>query len=181
VNAVTPSWSVTRQRLGADRRSFASVAEEHLDDVYRFLVYLTKDVHTADDLTSETFTRALTTWHRFDERRGSARTWLCQIARSTALDHFRSEERRRRRERAFAATEPVSEQRDPFAGLSPALHRALGELSAADREVIALRVILELDGEAAARVMGIGRTACAMRLSRALQKLEEKVEIDALV
>jgi RNA polymerase sigma factor (sigma-70 family) len=172
---------VTRQRLGADRRSFASVAEEHLDDVYRFLVYLTKDVHTADDLTSETFARALTSWHRFDERRGSVRTWLCQIARSTALDHFRSEERRRRRERAFAATEPVSEQRDPFAGLSPALHRAFGELSAADREVIALRVILELDGEAAARVMGIGRTACAMRLSRALQKLEEKVEIDALV
>ena len=47
--------------------------------------------------------------------------------------------------------------------------------------MIALRVILELDGEAAARVMGIGRTACSMRLSRALKKLEEKVEIDALV
>jgi hypothetical protein len=29
--------------------------------------------------------------------------------------------------------------------------------------------------------MGIGRTACAMRLGRALKKLEEKVEIDALV
>ena len=47
--------------------------------------------------------------------------------------------------------------------------------------MIALRVILELDGEAAARVMGIGRTACAMRLSRALKKLEEKVDIDAFV
>jgi RNA polymerase sigma factor (sigma-70 family) len=157
------------------------VAEEHLDDVYRFLVYLTKDVHTADDLTAETFSRALTSWHRFDERRGSARTWLCQLARSTALDHFRSEERRRKREQAYATTEPRSEHRDPFTGLSPTLQRALKELSAADREVIALRVILELDGEAAARVMGIGRTACAMRLSRALKKLEEKVEIDALV
>jgi RNA polymerase sigma factor (sigma-70 family) len=157
------------------------VAEEHLDAVYRFLVYLTKDVHTADDLAAETFARALTSWHRFDERRGSPRTWLCQIARSTALDHFRSEERRRKREHAYTASEPVSDDRDPFSGLSPALHKALGELSAADREVIALRVILELDGEAAARVMGIGRTACAMRLSRALKKLEEKVEIDALV
>jgi RNA polymerase sigma-70 factor, ECF subfamily len=181
VNAVTPSWPVTRRGLRADRRSFASVAEEHLDDVYRFLVYLTKDVHTADDLTAETFARALTSWRRFDERRGSARTWLCQIARSAALDHFRSEERRRKREQTYAVREPVSDDRDPFTGLSPALRKALGELSAADREVIALRVILELDGEAAAGVMGIGRTACAMRLSRALKKLEEKVEIDALV
>lgn len=181
MNAVTTSWPVPRRRAQAERRSFASVAEEHLDDVYRFLVYLTRDVHTADDLTAETFTRALGSWRRFDERRGSVRTWLCQIARSTALDHFRSEERRRKREQAYAANEPVSEEHDPFAGFSPVLRTALGELSAADREVIALRVILELDGEAAARVMGIGRTACAMRLNRALKKLEEKVEIDALV
>jgi RNA polymerase sigma-70 factor, ECF subfamily len=178
---MTPSWSVARRRLGAERRSFASVAEEHLDDVYRFLVYLTKDMNTADDLTGETFSRALTAWSRFDERRGSARTWLCQIARSAALDHFRSEARRRKREEAYAASEPVSDERDPFTELSPALRKALGELSAADREVIALRVILELDGEAAARVMGIGRTACAMRLSRALKKLEEKVDTHALV
>jgi RNA polymerase sigma-70 factor (ECF subfamily) len=157
------------------------VAEEHLDDVYRFLVYLTKDVHTADDLTGETFAKAMTAWRRFDERRGSARTWLCQIARSAALDHFRSEERRRKREQHYAASEPVSDDRDPFTGLSPALRKALGELSAADREVIALRVIVELDGEEAARVMGIGRTACAMRLSRALKKLEEKVGVNALV
>ena len=181
MNAVTPSWPTIRRELRADRRSFESVAEEHLDDVYRFLVYLTKDMHTADELTGETFARALTAYKRFDERRGSARTWLCQIARSAALDHFRAEERRRKRERNYAATEPVSHDLDPFAGLSPTLRKALGELSAADREVIALRVILELDGEAAARVMGIGRTACAMRLSRALKKLEEKVEIDALV
>jgi RNA polymerase sigma-70 factor, ECF subfamily len=157
------------------------VAEEHLDDVYRFLLYLTKDVNTADDLTGETFSRALIAWSRFDERRGSARTWLCQIARSTALDHFRSEERRRKREQAYAASEPASDDRDPFETLSPGLRKALRELSAADREVIALRVILELDGEAAARVLRIGRTACAMRLSRALKKLEEKVDIDALV
>src|SRR5215212_4340661 len=171
----------TRRRIDAVTTEFAEAAERHLDDVHAYLVYLTGDRGSAEELAAETFARACELWHRFDPRRGGARTWLCQLARSTALDHFRSEERRRRRERAFAATEPVSEQPDPFAGLSPALHRALGELSAADREVIALRVILELDGEAAARVMGIGRTACAMRLGRALKKLDEKVEIDALV
>jgi DNA-directed RNA polymerase specialized sigma24 family protein len=48
-------------------------------------------------------------------------------------------------------------------------------LSAAEREVVALRIVLELDGEAAARVLGISATACSTRLSRALQKLEKEV------
>jgi len=60
-------------------------------------------------------------------------------------------------------------------GLSPALERALAQLSAAEREVIALRVLLELDGEGAARVLGISTSACSTRLSRALQKLEKEV------
>jgi RNA polymerase sigma-70 factor (ECF subfamily) len=79
-------------------QDFAEAAERHLDDVHAFLVYLTGDRSVAEDLTAETFARALERWRKFDPRRGSARTWLCQLARSTALDHFRSEERRRRRE-----------------------------------------------------------------------------------
>ena len=65
-----------------------------------------------------------------------------------------------------------------FGGLSPALERALGELSAGEREVIALRVLLDLDGDAAARVLGISATACSTRLSRALKKLEERMSAD---
>ena len=63
-------------------------------------------------------------------------------------------------------------------GFSPRLEAALAELSAAEREVVALRVLLELDGRTAARVLGISATACSTRLSRALQKLEEKVRDD---
>ena len=66
-------------------------------------------------------------------------------------------------------------------GLSPALETALVALSAGEREVVALRVLLDLDGESAARVLGISATACSTRLSRALAKLEEKVRNDALV
>ena len=67
------------------------MAEEHLDDVYRYLLYVTGNPHLAEDLAAATFERALRRWRRFDPRRASARTWLCQLARSTALDHFRAE------------------------------------------------------------------------------------------
>ena len=163
-------------KRGDRARDFAEAAERHLDDVHAYLVYLTGDRGTAEELAAETFARAMERWHRYDPRRGGARTWLCQLARSTALDHFRAEDRRRRREGRYAVAELREGEEAVFGeGLSPALEEALGRLSAAEREVVALRVLLELDGEAAARVLGISTTACSTRLSRALQKLEKEV------
>ena len=161
-----------------EERSLAAAAEAHLDDVYRYVLYLTGDRNVAEDLTNTTFERALHRWSRFDPRRGSAKTWLCQLARGAALDHFRAEQRRRGREEAYAATAPEATETTFGDGLSPALDDALGELSAGEREVVALRIVLELDGEQAARVLGISPTACSTRLSRALAKLAERVDID---
>jgi len=170
VNATT--WA-DRTTAGAERESFAAAAEAHLDDVYAYLLYMTKDPTVAEDLTGETFETALRRWRRYDPRRGSAKTWLCQVARSTALDHLRSERRRRRREELSA---PPERQEERFvSGLSPELEQAVLALSAAEREVIALRVILDVDVESAAQLLGISPTACSTRLSRALKKLEEMV------
>jgi RNA polymerase sigma-70 factor (ECF subfamily) len=156
--------------------SFAAAARNNLDAVYRYLLTMTKDAALAEDLTSETFERALRRWHRFDPRRAGEKTWLLMLARSAALDHFRAEARRQRREERFAGEQEYEQADVPIdLGLSPALEAALAELSAAEREVIALRVVVELDGDTAARVLGISRTSCSTRLSRALRKLEERV------
>src|SRR6476646_8284823 len=151
--------------------TFAQAAEAHLDDVYGYLAWFTGDRAAADDLAGETFERALRLWHRFDPRRGSARTWLCQVARTTALDHFRSEKRRVRREQLAAAPERFEERL--LEGLSPELEAALRSLAAGEREVIALRVVLDFDARAAAALLGISPTNCTTRLNRALGKLEE--------
>lgn len=151
--------------------ALADVAKRHLDDVYRYVLYLTRDPHAAEDLAAETFERAVRLWHRFDPARGSERTWLCQIARTAALDHLRAEDRRKRREDRYAHLADRDTE-DHEHGLSPWLQEALGTLSAADREVIALRVILDLDSTSAGRVLGISPTACTTRLARALEKLE---------
>jgi len=157
--------------------TFAQAAERHLDDVYGYLAWFTGDRFVAEDLAAETFERALRLWHRFDERRGSPRTWLCQLARTVALDHFRSERRRVRRDELAATPERVDER---FAeSLSPELEAALHGLTAGEREVIALRVVLELDAPTAARVLGISPTNCTTHLSRALKKLEEALDVAA--
>jgi len=173
VNATIDLAEAERSALGREKESFAAAAEFYLDDVYAYLLYLTGDPTVVEDLTQETFEKAQRRWRRFDARRGEARTWLCQIARSSALDHFRGERRRRRREERVAA--PERQEARLGLGLSPGLERALASLSAGEREVVALRVVLDLDGESAARTLGISPTACSTRLSRALQKLEEMV------
>jgi RNA polymerase sigma factor (sigma-70 family) len=158
---------------------FAAVCEENLDGVFGYLLYLTGNRAVAEDLAAETFERALRRLKRFDPRRGTAKAWLLTLARSTALDHFRSEERRRRREGTYALREPEVVDGDVFGDTySPALEAALHSLSAGEREVVALRVLLDLDGETAAGLLGISPTACSTRLHRALQKLEEKVRDD---
>jgi RNA polymerase sigma-70 factor (ECF subfamily) len=155
--------------------TFARAAEDHLEDVLAYLVYLTRDRNVAEELAGDAFERALRLWSRYDPRKGSVKTWLCQVARTTALDHFRAEKRRLRRETAYALTEPRAASEPLAEGLSSELERALAKLTAAEREVIALRVLLELDGPAAARVLGISPTACSTRLSRALHRLEEEM------
>jgi RNA polymerase sigma-70 factor (ECF subfamily) len=157
--------------------SFAEAAERHLDDVYGYLSWFTGDRFVAEDLAAETFERALRLWSRFDPKRGSARTWLCQVARTVALDHFRSERRRMRREQLAAPAERFDAR--PAEGLSPELESALRSLSAGEREVIVLRVVLDLDAATAGRILGISATNCTTRLSRALKKLEEALDVAA--
>ena len=157
--------------------SFAEAAEQHLDDVYGYLAWFTGDRGVAEELTAETFERALRLWHRFDPKRGSVRTWLCQLARTVALDHFRSERRRTRREQLAAPSERFEAR---FAeGLSPDLESALRRLTAGEREVLALRIVLDLDAGTASRVLGISETNCTTRLNRALKKLEEALDVAA--
>ncbi len=168
--------------LDSTRPSFAAVAEELLDDVYGYLLYLTKNWAVAEDLTSETFEAAFKKWRRFDPGRGTPRAWLLAIARTTALDWFRADARRRRREERAHAEDPVRGETSSFGeGLSPELVESLSTLSAGEREVVALRIVLDLEGEETARLLGISTTAVSTRLSRALSKLEERMREHDLV
>src|SRR6266516_8020190 len=128
------SWPARIGVRGGARPSFAAIAEEHLDAVYRYLLLMTRDRATAEDLTGETFEKAFRSWRRFDPRRAAPRTWLCRIARSVAIDWFRAETSRRRREETYALGRAEAADDAPFGdGLPGPLEQALRELSPAER------------------------------------------------
>ncbi len=154
--------------------NFTDAATAHLGAVHRYLTHLVRNADLAEDLTSETFERAYRNWHQFDPARGAVLTWLVTIARRIALDHFRAESRRTNREERYAAMEPAAS--DPIevsSGLPPQMAAALGRLSDVEREIVALRVLLDVEGPAAAKIVGISPSACSTTLHRAMTKLRK--------
>lgn len=79
-----------------DRLALHGVVRRTQADVWRFCAHLV-DRQAADDLTQETYVRALGSVHRF-RAEASARTWLLAIARRACADEIRRRQRRRPRE-----------------------------------------------------------------------------------
>jgi len=159
----------------AAQPTFTQVAEDHLGSTYRYLIHLVANRDLAEDLTSATFERALKDWHRFDPQKGTPEVWLIQIARRVALDHFRSEGRRRGREETYAAREPRVAEPPAEPGGDTQLRRAIAGLTRSERELLALRVVLELDSKETAEVVGGTPSAVSSGLHRALGKLRREM------
>ena len=68
---------------------FEEIYQTYFADVYRYILALSRDAHTAEEVTQETFFRALAS---IDQFRGDCqlRVWLCQIARHQYLSLCRA-------------------------------------------------------------------------------------------
>ena len=144
------------------------------DDIFAYVATLLNDRAAAEDITALAFERAYRRRITFDRRRGEERAWLFGIARNAALDELR---RRKRVASLVVDPEDVSEPHDDE-GAEVALRRtavrtALAELSARDREVIALKFHAGLRNAELARVLGVSETAAGTLLYRAMEKLRK--------
>src|SRR5438105_12899900 len=142
VNAMPAALTVSRPGRA---QPFADVVAENLDAVYRYLVYLTGDRVAAEDLASETFEKAYRGWRKFDPQRGAPRTWLCRIAHSVAVDWFRAEARRQRREDNYMRDSEMLSESVFADGLSPDLDQVFHSVTPAVRDVMAPRFLLATD------------------------------------
>lgn len=144
----------------------------HLD-VRRFVVHLSADVHGADDLTQETYLRALAGLPRFAGR-SCARTWLLSIARRAVADRYRAAAAR---PRIVDTTDwrAVAERAQP-AGLpgfeeGVALLELLATLDAPRREAFILTQLLGLPYADAASATGCPVGTVRSRVSRAREHM----------
>jgi len=162
-------------------RDFAEVYDEHVWQVYGFFAYRLRSRPDAEDLTQQTFERAMRAWGRYDPARASVQTWLVVIARNLLIDHLRAD--RSRRERTITDVQDddpalVAAPDRHDLGLEPDLDRALSELSERERELIALRFGGDLSGPEIAELTDLTLANVQQILSRALRRLRASIERD---
>jgi RNA polymerase sigma-70 factor, ECF subfamily len=80
-------WALAAR--GGDREAVERFVRATHRDVWRYVAHLAGDVQNADDLTQETYLRALSGLPRFAGR-SSARSWLLSIARRVVVDRYRA-------------------------------------------------------------------------------------------
>ena len=152
-------------------REFEELYRENFDLVYRYALGLTRDVHAAEELTQETFFKAL---QAIDGFRGECglKTWLCGIAKNKFISQ--------RRQKKPEPLEELPETRDP--GESPEsaalrraesmrLHRLLHELPEPYKEVFSLRVFGQLGFREIGQLFGKTENWACVTFHRAKAKI----------
>ncbi|MER7053577.1 MULTISPECIES: sigma-70 family RNA polymerase sigma factor [unclassified Streptomyces] len=144
-------------------------------DVRRYVTFLGADPQSADDLTQDTFLRALGSLHHF-EGRSSARTWLLSIARRAVADSIRRDSSRPRLA-AMDDWESAAERTQPrgLPGFDDgvALTELLATLPDERREAFVLTQLLGLPYAEAADVSECPIGTVRSRVARARTSLIE--------
>lgn len=141
-----------------DSEAFGLLYDHYQGSVYRFLYYRTRSSQLAEDLTSETFFRALRSMTGFRWQGKDFGAWLMTIARNLATDHFKAG-----RTRLELTTEDMSLHDDAtdgpegtvLAGLTnEILMRALTELPTEQRDCLVMRFLQGMSIAETAAVLG---------------------------
>ena len=167
-----------------DPRAFMPLVERHQRVLFGYLARrIGRDL--AEDVTSETFTRAFAQRHRFDLTRDDARPWLFGIATNLLRNQARSEVRQLRAYTRHGADDrshddhAASDARLDAAARTRELAAALESLHPGDREALLMFAWNDMSYEDIAEALGIPVGTVRSRLNRARRIVQQHLEATA--
>ncbi len=124
-----------------DGAAFEELYDRYASTVFPVMVRIVGGVAEAEEVLQETWLQAWRNAETFDTRRGTVLAWLLNMARSRALDRYRSTASRHRAETQAEAEPIVEEPVDPSAAVqggerSRRIREALDALKPRQREVL---------------------------------------------
>ncbi len=160
------------------QQEFEAVYRAYFDEVYRFLCSLTRDARLAEELTSDTFFKAM---QGIDKFHGGCKmtSWLCQIAKNTYFSYLKKHGRERSFEEGKADWEiPGDTVEQDFLRReeSGRIHRILHEMAEPYKEVFTLRVFGELSFEQIGGLFGKTANWACVTYHRAKVKIQKELE-----
>jgi RNA polymerase sigma-70 factor (ECF subfamily) len=166
---------VQESRDGSQQLVFVRLYDEYFSKVYNYARYRCGDAEAADDLTAQTFERALSRLEDYDPQRGPFGAWLFAIARNLVNNHLRTLQRSNClsldicEERPAPAASP--EERLIQVESETELLAALSRLSERERDLLSLKFAAGLTNRRIAEVMALSEANVGVILYRALQHL----------
>ncbi len=89
-HAAAEVWALVERAQAGEAEAFGLIYDRYLDTVFRFIYFRVGSRSLAEDLTSETFLRALKRIGSFTWQGRDLGAWLVTIARNLVADHFKS-------------------------------------------------------------------------------------------
>jgi RNA polymerase sigma-70 factor (ECF subfamily) len=170
--------------MGSDEvRSLKDLYERYSGPIFGYLIHLSGDYSLADELTGETFYRAMLALDNF---RGEAdvSTWLLRIARNLYFKKVKKERRvasleaLQERGMAFVSKKPNPEKILVQQERSQSIQQALLSLSESDRSILLLANEARMRCREIAKVLDISVSAVKVRLYRARRRLAVALNVE---
>jgi RNA polymerase sigma-70 factor (ECF subfamily) len=165
---------VDRAKSG-DTEAFAQLYDRYVDTIHKYVYYRVGSRQLAEDLTSETFLRALRRIETFTWQGRDFGAWLVTIARNLVADHFKSSRFRLEVTTAEMVdndhVEESPEGEVMAAFTNAALLEAVQRLNAQQQECLVLRFLQGLSVAETARIMGKNEGAIKTLQYRAIRAL----------
>jgi RNA polymerase sigma-70 factor (ECF subfamily) len=181
LNGPMPRGSENRpDPTGAARReAFEALYASHSREVWALAYARWMDSDLAMDITQEAFLRLWRQWEAGDDIQ-NPRAWLLRVARNLAEDSAKSAFRRNGTQppellNGVRSSQPLPAELLEREELFAQLRAVLEELSPSDRDILTLRYALDYDANTIADLLDVNVTAVHMRLSRARQRLAERL------
>ena len=153
----------------------------YFDIVYRYIRSVSQDGALAEEVTQETFFKAL---KKADQFRGDCdvRVWLCQIAKNTLYDHLKKQKKQllgdEKLEKAESAGGELLEEKLAQRSQAMEIHKVLHRLSEPYKEVFSLRTFGELTFRELGMLFGKSENWARVTYYRARVKIREELEYE---
>ena len=156
--------------MGRQRTDYAEFYCSARDDCLRAVLMSVGDRDTAQDLVDEAFARALASWRTLSEHPAPA-AWVVRTALNTRISRWRRSSREILVPDPSAVADSAAVSGEPSGPIDPGVMAALLRLPDRQRQVVALRLFLDLDTDRTAEVLGIASSTVKAHLARAIATL----------
>lgn len=150
---------------------YEEIYNRYFGDVYKYMLAMSRDPTLAEEITQETFFKALKSLDTF---RGQCKlyVWLCQIAKHTYLSYLKKRKLHETEEQPGDSLEEMMLCKES----AFQIHQALHSLPEPYKEVFSLRVLGELPFQQIGLLFGKTENWARVTYHRARLKIKEELE-----